>query len=160
MRTQSVITIAVVFLGTLSVAQIGYQSDPEAYQKETLLLRDFHPQSTLHAKETRVLRAKFPVFDVHQHLNDARGIGTRMAPQDAVALMDQLNIKAVIILTGAWGADLQKLIDSMAKPYPGRFYVFTQIDWSKIDDPDFSRLMVEQLDDSVRRGARGLKILK
>ena len=153
--------IAVVLLASFSaLSQIGYKSDPESYQKETLMLRDFHPEAMLHVKETRVLRAKFPVFDVHQHLNDARGIGSRMAPQEAVALMDQLNIKSVVILTGGWGEDLQKIIDTMVKPYPGRFYVFEQIDWSKIDDPNFSRLMVDQLDDSVRRGARGLKILK
>jgi predicted TIM-barrel fold metal-dependent hydrolase len=141
-------------------SQIGYQADPHANEKETLLLRDFHPESMLHTKVTLVRRAKFPVFDVHQHLNDARDIGTRMAPAEAVALMDRLNIKSVVILTGGWGADLQKIVDTMVKPYPGRFYVFTQIDWSKIDDPNFSQLMVEQLDDSVRRGARGLKILK
>jgi predicted TIM-barrel fold metal-dependent hydrolase len=140
--------------------QIGYKSDPNAEQKKTLLLRDFHPQSMLHVKATPVARAKFPVFDVHQHLNDARGIGTRMPPQEAVALMDQLNIKSVVVLTGGWGSDLQAIVDTMVKPYPGRFYVFTQLDWSKIDDPNFSRLMVQQLDDSVRRGARGLKILK
>ena len=143
-----------------AAGQIGYKSDPNAEQKKTLLLRDFHPQSMLHVKATPVPRAKFPVFDVHQHLNDARGIGTRMPPQEAVALMDQLNIKSVVILTGGWGGDLQAIVDSMVKPYPGRFYVFTQLDWSKIDDPNFSRLMVQQLDDSVRRGARGLKILK
>ena len=143
-----------------AAGQIGYKSDPNAEQKKTLLLRDFHPQSMLHVKATPVPRAKFPVFDVHQHLNDARGIGTRMPPQEAVALMDQLNIKSVVILTGGWGGDLQAIVDSMVKPYPGRFYVFTQLDWSKIDDPNFSRLMVRQLDDSVRRGARGLKILK
>jgi predicted TIM-barrel fold metal-dependent hydrolase len=48
----------------------------------------------------------------------------------------------------------------MVKPYPGRFIVFEQIDFSKIDDPNFSQEMVAQLDDSVRRGARGLKQLK
>lgn len=143
-----------------AAGQIGYKSDPNAEQKKTLLLRDFHPQSMLHVKATPVPRAKFPVFDVHQHLNDARGIGTRMPPQEAVALMDQLNIKSVVVLTGGWGSDLQAIVDTMVKPYPGRFYVFTQLDWSKIDDPNFSRLMVRQLDDSVRRGARGLKILK
>lgn len=114
----------------------------------------------LHVKETHVTRARFPVFDVHQHLNDTRDIGTRMAPADAIALMDKLNIQSVVVLTGGWGNDLQKIVDTMVKPYPGRFYVFAQIDWNKIDDPNFSRLMVEQLDDSVRRGARGLKILK
>ena len=141
-------------------AQIGYQADPNAKEKQTLLLRDFHPESTLHVKATPVARAKFPVFDVHQHLDDALGIGSRMEPKDAVALMDKLNIKSVLILTGGWGANLQKIIDTMVKPYPGRFYVFTLIDWSKIDDPNFSQLMVKQLDDSVNRGARGLKILK
>ncbi len=59
-----------------------------------------------------------------------------------------------------WGDKLQHLIDTMVKPYPGRFMVFTQIDWSKIDDADFSQEMVRQLDDGVARGARGLKILK
>ncbi len=34
------------------------------------------------------------------------------------------------------------------------------MDWSKIDDPDFSQQMVRQLDDAVARGARGLKLLK
>jgi len=150
----------VLLAPTAAVGQIGYHADPDAARKETLLLREFHPQSMLHAKVTPVLRAKFPVFDVHQHLNDARGIGSRMAPQEAVALMDQLNIQSVVILTGGWGGDLQKIMDTMVKPYPGRFYVFTQIDWSKIDDPNFSRLMVQPVDDSVRRGARGLKILK
>jgi len=48
----------------------------------------------------------------------------------------------------------------MVKPYPGRFMVFQQIDWSKINDPNFSQEMVAQLNDSVARGARGLKILK
>ena len=38
--------------------------------------------------------------------------------------------------------------------------VFSQIDWSKIDDPNFGQEMVAQLDDAVARGARGLKQLK
>ena len=160
MRTASCFLALFLVIPVLAPAQIGYQADPNAKEKETLLLRDFQPESMLHVKATQVRRAKFPVFDVHQHLNDARGIGSRMDPKDAVALMDKLNIKSVVILTGGWGSDLQKLIDTMVKPYPGRFYVFEQIDWSKIDDPNFSQLMVQQLDDSVRRGARGLKILK
>jgi predicted TIM-barrel fold metal-dependent hydrolase len=59
-----------------------------------------------------------------------------------------------------WGDKLQHVIEEMVRPYPGRFMVFTQIDWSKIDDPNFSQEMVVQLDDAVLRGARGLKILK
>jgi predicted TIM-barrel fold metal-dependent hydrolase len=77
-----------------------------------------------------------------------------------VERMDRLNIQTIVILTGMWGAKLQTIVDTMVKPYPGRFTVFTQFDWSKINDPNFSQLMVRQIDDSVARGARGLKVLK
>jgi predicted TIM-barrel fold metal-dependent hydrolase len=114
----------------------------------------------LHADEHLVQRAKFPVFAVHQHVNDAMGIEDHMQPSELIARMDRLNIKTIIILTGMWGEKLQHVLDEMVRPYPGRFLVFTQIDWSKINDPNFSEEMVRQLDDSVRRGARGLKVLK
>jgi predicted TIM-barrel fold metal-dependent hydrolase len=83
-----------------------------------------------------------------------------MDPKRVLQIMDATNVKTVVILTGMWGDKLQKVIDEMVKPYPGRFMVFTQIDWSKIDDPNFGQEMVQQLDDAVRRGARGLKLLK
>jgi predicted TIM-barrel fold metal-dependent hydrolase len=157
------ITLGLLFL-TFAVAassqDIGYKSAPGAEQNKTLLLRDFHPKSMLHADEHQIQRAKFPVFDVHQHVNDAQGIEDHIPPSELVARMDKLNIKTIVILTGMWGDKLQHVIDEMVKPYPGRFMVFTQIDWSKIDDPNFSQEMVQQLDDSVRRGARGLKVLK
>jgi hypothetical protein len=65
-----------------------------------------------------------------------------------------------VILTGLWGEKLQGVIDEMVKSYPGRFMVFTQLDWSKVDDPGFGAEMVAQIRDSVERGARGLKLLK
>ncbi len=55
---------------------------------------------------------------------------------------------------------LQRVIDAMLKPHPRRFMVFTQIDWFRIDDANFSQEMVAQLDDAVSRGARGLKVMK
>jgi predicted TIM-barrel fold metal-dependent hydrolase len=143
-----------------SAQEIGYKSSSNAEQNKTLLLRDFHPTSRLHAAEHPTQRARFPVFDVHQHVNDAMGIEDHLPPGQLIARMDRLNIRTIIILTGMWGDKLQHVVDEMVKPYPGRFLVFTQIDWSRIDDPDFSQEMVQQLDDSVRRGARGLKVLK
>lgn len=140
---------------------IQYAQDPNASKRMTLLLKDFEPHSMLHAAVHEVPRAKFPVIDVHNHVNDPGGIhGAEIPPAAVVKTMDQANISKIVILTGMWGDKLQGLIDKMVKPYPDRFLVFTQIDWSKIDDPDFSAKMVRQLDDAVRRGARGLKVLK
>ena len=140
--------------------QIGYQSAPDADQKKTLLLKDFAPTSMLHAPVHPVPKARFYVIDVHNHVNDAAGIDEPMPPERVVEVMNNTNVKTIVILTGMWGDKLQHVLDEMVKAYPGRFIVFQQIDWSKIDDPNFSQEMVAQLDDSVARGARGLKILK
>ena len=140
--------------------QIGYKSAAGAEEKKTLLLKDFQPVPMLHAPAHEVERAKYYVIDVHNHVNDAMRIDDHMPPERVIEIMNNTNVKTVVILTGMWGAKLQKVIDEMVKPYPGRFVVFAQIDWSKIDDPNFSQEMVTQLDDAVARGARGLKQLK
>jgi len=144
----------------LPQAQIGYKSAADADAKKTLLLKDFDPASMLHGPSHNVDRAKFYVIDVHNHQNDAMRIDDHMPPERVVEIMNNTNVKTVVILTGMWGEKLQAVIDEMVKPYPGRFIVFSQIDFSKIDDPNFSQEMVAQLDDAVRRGARGLKQLK
>ena len=118
-------------------SQIGYKSDPNAEQKKTILLKDFKPISRLHAPAHKIDKAKYYVIDVHNHINDAQGIDDHMDPAKVVEIMDATNVKTVVILTGMWGDKLQKVIDEMVKPYPGRFIVFTQIDWSKIDAPIF-----------------------
>lgn len=146
--------------GAQEQEQIGYQRAAGADQNKTLLLKDFHPVSMLHGSAHDVPRAKYYVIDVHNHVNDARGIEEHMDPREVVGIMDGANVKTVVILTGMWGEKLQRVLDEMVKPFSGRFVVFTEMDWSKINDPDFSREMVAQLDDSVVRGARGLKILK
>jgi predicted TIM-barrel fold metal-dependent hydrolase len=141
-------------------AQIGYKSAADAEQKKTVLLRDFKPVSMLHVPVHHIDKAKFYVIDVHNHVNDAASIEDHMPPEQVVKIMDATNVKTIVILTGMWGDKLQGVIDEMVRPYPGRFMVFTQIDWSKIDDPNFSEGMVKQIDDAVSRGARGLKLLK
>ncbi len=141
--------------------QITYKVAEGAEQKKTLLLRDFKPKSMLHAQVHNINRARFPVIDVHQHVNDAVHIYPKhIPPARVVEIMDHCNIQKIVILTGKWGDDLEKVLAEMVRPYPDRFIVFTQIDWSKIDDPKFSQEMVKQIDDAVARGARGLKVLK
>ncbi|HVN78544.1 MAG TPA: amidohydrolase family protein [Terriglobia bacterium] len=144
-----------------AVGQIRYDIVEGAEEKKTLLLRDFRPQPMLHTDVRNVLRARFPVIDVHNHVNDAMGVNTDHLPAaKVVEVMDRCNIKTICILTGMWGEKLQRVIDEMVRPYPDRFMVFTQLDWSKFDDPDFGQQMVRQIDDAVKRGAKGLKVMK
>src|SRR5579864_1714108 len=143
-----------------SQGQIGYRSATGAEQKKTLLLKDFQPVPMLHAPVHNIDRAKYYVIDVHNHINDAMRIDEHIPPERVIEIMNNTNVKTLVILTGMWGNKLQRVIDEMVKPYPGRFMVFSQIDWSKVDDPNFGQEMVAQLDDAVTRGARGLKQLK
>ena len=128
--------------------------------EDSLLLKDFHPVPKLHTSEHLIPRAKYPVIDVHSHINDAAGIQEHQDPKRVMEILNNTNVKTVVILTGLWGEKLQKVIDEMVKPYPGRFIVFTQLDWSKVDEPDFAQKMILQIQDAVSRGAKGLKILK
>lgn len=141
--------------------EIKYSQDPNAEKRMTLLLKDFEPHSMAHLAAHEVPRARFAAIDIHNHINDAGGIhGQEVQATDVIKVMDRANVKKIVILTGMWGDKLQGVLDKMVKPYPDRFVVFTQIDWSKINDLEFSAEMVKQLDDAVRRGARGLKVLK
>ena len=159
-----VVLILFLIAGRIHLArsqEIKYSQDPDAEKRMTLLLKDFDPHSIVHLTAHEVPRARFAVIDVHNHVNDAGGIhGQEVPAADVIRVMDRVNVTKIVILTGMWGDKLQGVLDKMVKPYPDRFVVFTQIDWSKINDADFSAEMVKQLDDAVRRGARGLKVLK
>src|SRR5450755_2947211 len=65
-------------------AQIGYKSAAGADEKKTLLLRDFHPASMLHAPAHNVDRAKYYVIDIHNHVNDAMRIDDHMPPERVI----------------------------------------------------------------------------
>jgi len=57
---------------SMTLEQIKYGEQPGAAERITLLLRDFHPKTMLHVPVHDVTRARFPVWDVHNHVNDAR----------------------------------------------------------------------------------------
>jgi predicted TIM-barrel fold metal-dependent hydrolase len=127
-----------------------------------LRLADFKPRSMLHAAKHEVPRAKFPVIDFHQHVNDVLGPDGKLPypAADLIKVMDAANVRMLVVLTGPSGDSLSKLLAALVKPHPDRFVVFTQVDWTKIDEPDFAEKAVARLRDDVARGARGLKVLK
>lgn len=163
-RTLFIILFAAIAFGanhgTRPAKQIQYNEQSGAAQQPNLLLRDFQPRSMLHAPTHKIERARFPVWDVHNHVDDATRSEERIPPGQLVQSMDRVNVAKIVILTGGWGEALQRVLDNTAKHYPDRFIVFTQLDYSKVNDQRFGEEMVQQIDDAVRRGARGLKFLK
>jgi len=143
--------------GANDAAGIGYSYSRLAPARDQLLLRDFAPDSMLRVGTTEVRRARFPVIDVHCHLNDGIVMQRAVNPEKFIRVMNETNVKAAINLTGGWGKRLRSSLDHLAGAFPGRFFVFTQIDYTHLDEPNY---LVELLDQARMAGAKGVKVLK
>lgn len=118
---------------------------------------EYDPRSTLVVPEHPVTRARYPFIDVHNHQDGA----TPKAELDKlVADMDALNLAVMVNLSGGTGDELKQTVANMKGNYPKRFLVFANVDFKRIDEPDFGKKAAAQLAEDVRNGATGLKIFK
>lgn len=124
-----------------------------------LTFEEYDPPSTLVVPAHQVTRARFPFIDVHSHQFNAYTMTAEQAAR-LVREMDELNMKALVNLSGGWGDSLVAGLQNMKGRYPTRFLVFANIDFRHIDHPDFADRAAAQLERDVRSGAQGLKIFK
>jgi predicted TIM-barrel fold metal-dependent hydrolase len=118
------------------------------------MVRGYRPVPALVTKATLVERARFPAIDVHCHWPlDAD-------PAALLAAMDARNVRAAVNLSGGFGADLDAMLARFAAAAPDRLIVFCNVDFSRIDEPDFAERAVAELESAKARGARGLKVFK
>jgi predicted TIM-barrel fold metal-dependent hydrolase len=135
-----------------------------------LPLADFEPKSMLHVEEHPVMRARFPVIDIHTHLSWAaegsggvfRGEAMKFlaTPQELLEVMDRKNIQTMVNLTGGTGAGLAHTIEHYEKAAPGRFITFTEPSWAKLNEPGYPQWQADEIERAQKAGARGLKVLK
>lgn len=148
----------------------GNPADEQPQSPKPLDLSEYQPQSMLHAKETRVERAHYPVIDIHTHLsfsNQSRNgvsLGAERkylaSPESVLSVMDRHNIRALTNLTGGFGSGLVETVRKFDKAYSGRFYTFTEPSYNRFLEPNYARLQGEAIIEAHRTGAKGLKILK
>jgi len=139
-------------------------SDPGFDALQSLRLVDWHPVSQLRAPSTSVGRTAVPAIDIHNHLGrwltDEPWPAGEWMIDDVPALiadMDACGIEAIVNLDGMWGDEVTANVERYDAAYPGRFLTFCQLDWTLIDTP---AALIASLDDSVARGARGVKVWK
>jgi predicted TIM-barrel fold metal-dependent hydrolase len=135
-----------------------------------LALKDFVPRSMLHVPETRVARSRFPTIDAHTHLSDtAKGtngvsvgeeVTLLVTGQNAIAIMDRLNIRSMVNLTGGHGAGLEKTLNAFDRAFPGRFFSCVEPSFESFRDPRFPQIQADAVAKAAQAGARGLKVLK
>ncbi|MDP6924818.1 MAG: amidohydrolase family protein [Candidatus Scalindua sp.] len=123
------------------------------YIKGDLVL-GYQPKSNLVLKQSTPGKPKYPVIDVHTHFS------SDLSPIFLLEKMDELGIRAIINLSGGYGAKLDRMLEKFSGYYPDRLIIFCNLDFSKIDDSDFSEQMVTFLSAAHAKGAKGLKIFK
>lgn len=104
-----------------------------------------------------------PCIDIHNHLGRWLSDDGGWMIDDLgglLDLMDARHVEAIVNLDGMWGDELDANLDRYDRAHPGRFFTFCQLDWSLLAEPDGGEALLHQLDDSARRGARGVKIWK
>ncbi len=129
----------------------------EVQGQQTMTIEEYEPKSTLVVPENPVTRAKYPFIDVHSHLWRVR---TQEDVEKMIGEMNELNLKVIVNLSGGNGERLANNVKTLKTKYPKRFIVFANIDFRKIDEPNFGENAAKQLEEDVRNGASGLKIFK
>jgi hypothetical protein len=74
--------------------------------------------------------------------------------------MNRKNILSMVNLTGGYGIGLTETVKRYDKSHGGRFYTFTEPNYSRFLEPDYPRIQAQAIEQAHRDGARGLKILK
>jgi uncharacterized protein len=145
---------------TTPPAQPAPPQTPQAKPDDaTMSIEDYEPRSTLVVPEHPLTRARYPFIDVHNHQEKAPDM-TPAEVDKLVSDMDGINMAVMVNLSGGSGARFQKGLANLTARHPNRFLQFANVDFGKIDEPNFGQNAARQLEDDVKHGARGLKVFK
>ena len=128
----------------------GVSAGPGPMDK--ILVKDYAPRSLIVTHETFVPKAKYPVIDSHVHVVAK----TPAEINEWVQTMDEVGMETSMVLTRAIGEEFEALSALLTKAYPGRFQLYCGIDLTGIDQPDFPKRVVAELERCYRNGARGV----
>ncbi len=155
----------ILTIATLS-GGFGFAQQIAISDNKGVSFEEYEPKSTLATPANPKTKAKFPFIDVHNHQWE---MDSKDKIDKLVADMNKLNMGLMCNLSGrGWTNDLDKStatltgqIKSTNQHHPNRFAIFTNIDFSRINDADWTAKAVKMLEEDVKvHGAKGLKIYK
>jgi uncharacterized protein len=120
--------------------------------QDSLLLKDYKPQSIFVIPGTVVLKAKYSAIDMHMHAPRSGNLDSIVIIQ--IKNMDEAGVQKTILFCGTG-----KTFDHYAAvygKYPDRFELWCGIDFTGYDKPEFGRAAIAELERCVRMGARGV----
>ncbi|WKN33752.1 amidohydrolase family protein [Porifericola rhodea] len=143
---------SLLLLLVFTFSPFAYAQSPDTTNNpNSLLLKDYRPESIYKGAQTEVNKAKFPVIDMHTHPY----VKSEVELDAWVKTMDELNIDKSVILTYQSGEAFDSLYRFFQK-YPDRFILFCGFDYTDYDKPGFSEKAVKELERCYKSGARGV----
>lgn len=131
---------------------------------DKLSLEAFLPRSRLVTKDTHIVKPRYPVIDIHNHLGEKFGGGWCNRPvSELLDVMDQAGVQILVDLDGGWGEQiLKQRLEKFKTVTPQRFYVFGGVDWSSWSQKgeSFPAWAASRLKEQASFGAQGIKIWK
>ncbi len=141
-------------------------------KERALLFEDYKPRTQLVREEHIPEKARYPVVESHNHLFG------EPKPEDMVEIMDKIGVRVFVNLTGnskftfiekgysASPRNIDYFFENYVQKYPDRFICFTMSDFANtsdktlIKDSHFAEKAIRHMEEDIKKGARGLKILK
>jgi len=114
------------------------------------------PFTLLRLPRTNIWRAKYPAIDFHVH---ARGLTSKAAYDELIALMDDIGMGAIVNLNGGTGKDLDAVLAAGA-PYKDRVANFITFSAEGINEPGWSERFAAEMERAFKAGAMGMKVSK
>jgi predicted TIM-barrel fold metal-dependent hydrolase len=168
-RRQWLSTFAAALPALASTPAVQRRGGAPQTAPAVLDLKDFQPRSMLAVRATRVPRARVPVIDFHTHLgfraarlSVGQGEEVRFpaTPAELLQVMDRVNLRMMVNLTGGVGSGLQQSIQRYQTAHPDRFITFAEPRWSEANRPNYAQEQADDIERARKLGARGLKVLK
>jgi predicted TIM-barrel fold metal-dependent hydrolase len=128
--------------------------------EQDLLMKDYQPRSELVVPQTHVPRARYPAVDAHNHITYPGFGWEKFDLPEVLRLLDQVNVAAVVNLSGESGEVLKRNLEHFDQACPGRFLTYCNVDFSEVGASGWTERAVAQLQADLKAGARGLKIYK
>jgi len=121
---------------------------------DSVLLKDYQPESSLVVPVTKISKARFPVIDVHSHAS-MNNIKTAQDVAEWLKTMDAAGVETSVVFIDAVGEEFDRQAQ-LFLDHPGRFQVWCGLDTRDFDRPDYPQRAAAELERCYRHGARGV----
>lgn len=116
----------------------------------TILLNDYLPKSLYRVPVTEVPRAKFRVFDGHDHGHGPLSVAEMMR------IMDKVGVEKTVVFTNAGTMDKFNEAARDYADYPDRFDLWCMLDLRGVNEAGFGPTAIKSLEACHRAGAKGI----